>query len=130
MVSCQDFDRQHGCPVHESLLYLLCSFATNWEADMAKAYWIACYRSISNPAALADYAKLAGPAITAGGGRFLARGGTAKTYEAGIDQRTVLIEFDSVAQAIATHDSPGYQAALAALGNAAERDMRIVEGVG
>ncbi|MEJ0018856.1 MAG: DUF1330 domain-containing protein [Acetobacteraceae bacterium] len=96
---------------------------------MAKAYWIACYRSISNPAALADYAKLAGPAITAGGGRFLARGGTAKTYEAGIDQRTVLIEFASVAQAIATHDSPGYQAALAALGNGAERDMRIVEGV-
>ena len=44
---------------------------------MAKAYWIACYRSISNPAALADYAKLAGPAIIAGGGRFLARGGTA-----------------------------------------------------
>src|ERR1700704_5448635 len=60
------------------------------EAHMAKAYWIACYRSISNPAALAEYAKLAGPAIIAGGGRFLARGGTAKTYEAGIDQRTVL----------------------------------------
>jgi uncharacterized protein (DUF1330 family) len=56
---------------------------------MAKAYWIACYRSISNPGALAEYAKLAGPAIIAGGGRFLARGGTAKTYEAGIDQRTV-----------------------------------------
>ena len=99
------------------------------EEPMAKAYWIACYRSVSNPAALADYAKLAGPAITASGGRILARGGTAKTYEAGIDQRTVLIEFDSVAQAIAAHDSPGYQAALAALGNAAERDMRIVEGV-
>jgi uncharacterized protein (DUF1330 family) len=96
---------------------------------MAKAYWIACYRSISNPGALAEYAKLAGPAIIAGGGRFLARGGTAKTYEAGIDQRTVLIEFPSVAQAIAAHDSPGYQAALVALGNAAERDMRIVEGV-
>ena len=96
---------------------------------MAKAYWIACYRSISNPAALADYAKLAGPAIIAGGGRFLARGGTAKTYEAGIDQRTVLIEFPSVAQAIAVYDSPGYQAALAALGNAAERDMGIVEGM-
>lgn len=99
------------------------------EAHMAKAYWIACYRSISNPGALAEYAKLAGPAILAGGGRFLARGGTAKTYEAGIDQRTVLIEFPSVAQAIAAHDSPGYQAALVALGNAAERDMRIVEGV-
>ena len=97
---------------------------------MAKAYWVGCYRAISNPAALADYGKLAGPAITAGGGRFLARGGVAKTYEAGLDQRTVLIEFDSVAQAIAAHDSPGYQAALAVLGNAAERDIRIVEGIG
>jgi uncharacterized protein (DUF1330 family) len=96
---------------------------------MAKAYWIACYRSITNPTALAEYAKLAGPAITAGGGRILARGGVARTYEAGLDQRTVLIEFDSVAQAIAAHDSPGYQTALAALGNAAERDIRIVEGV-
>jgi uncharacterized protein (DUF1330 family) len=96
---------------------------------MAKAYWVACYRSISNPAALAEYAKLAGPAITAGGGRILARGGVAKTYEAGLDQRTVVIEFDSVAQAIAAHDSSGYQAALAALGNGAERDIRIVEGV-
>ena len=96
---------------------------------MAKAYWIGCYRSISDPTALAEYAKLAGPAITAGGGRFLARGGTAKTYEAGIDQRTVLIEFASVAQVIAAHDSPGYQAALKALGNAAERDIRIVEGI-
>ena len=96
---------------------------------MAKAYWIACYRSISNPDALAAYAKLAGPAISAGGGRFLARGGTAKTYEAGIAQRTVLIEFDSLAQATATHDSPAYQAALAALGDGAERDIRLVEGV-
>src|SRR5437763_890755 len=61
---------------------------TQPEEPMAKAYWIACYRSISNPDALAAYAKLAGPAIAAGGGRFLARGGTAKTYEAGIAQRT------------------------------------------
>lgn len=96
---------------------------------MAKAYWIGCYRSISNPDALAAYAKLAGPAITAAGGKFLARGGTAKTYEAGLDQRTVLIEFASVAHAIAAHDSPGYQAALAALGNGAERDIRIVEAL-
>jgi uncharacterized protein (DUF1330 family) len=65
----------------------------------------------------------------ASGGRFLARGLPAKTYEGGIDQRTVLVEFDSLAQAIAAHDSPGYQAALAVLGNAAERDLRIVEGI-
>ena len=96
---------------------------------MAKAYWVVCYREIKDPAKLAAYAKLAGPAITAAGGRFLARGGVKKTFEAGIDQRTVVIEFDSVEKAVAAHDSPGYQAALKALGNAAERDMRIVEGL-
>jgi uncharacterized protein (DUF1330 family) len=96
---------------------------------MAKAYWIATYRSISDPAALASYAKLAGPAIAAGGGRFLARGTAAKAYESGVLQRTVLIEFDSVEKAAAAHDSPGYQEALRALGKGADRDMRIVEGV-
>jgi uncharacterized protein (DUF1330 family) len=52
-----------------------------------------------------------------------------QVYEAGLQQRTVLIEFDSVAQAQATHDSPAYQEALAALAGGAERDLRIVEGV-
>ena len=97
---------------------------------MAKAYWVAVYRSISNPDALAEYAKIAAPAISAAGGRFLARGNPAKVYESGMNQRTVLIEFDSVEKAIAAHDSPGYQAALKALGNAADREIRIVEGVG
>ncbi len=94
---------------------------------MAKAYWISCYRSVSNPDKLAAYAKLAGPAIAAGGGKFLVRGMPAKTYEAGLNQRTVMIEFDSVAQAMAAHDSPAYKAALDALGDGAERDIRIVE---
>lgn len=96
---------------------------------MAKAYWVTTYRSVSNPDAVAAYAKLAGPAIAAGGGRFLARGVPAQTYEAGLQQRTVLIEFDSVEHAKTTHDSPAYQEALAALAGGAERDMRIVEGV-
>jgi len=96
---------------------------------MAKAYWVATYFSISNPAALAEYAKLAAPAIAAGGGRFLARGTAAKAYEKGLKERVVLVEFDSVDKAAAAHDSPGYQAALKALGNACERDLRIVEGV-
>ena len=96
---------------------------------MAKAYWIACYRSINNPDALAAYAKLAGPAIQAAGGRFVVRGAPAKTYEAGLNQRVVVIEFDGVTQATAAHDSAGYQEALKLLGNAAERDIRIVEGV-
>jgi uncharacterized protein (DUF1330 family) len=97
---------------------------------MNKAYWISAYRSIRDEAAVAAYAKLAGPALVAAGGRFLARGIPARVYESGIAQRTVLIEFDSVAQAIAAHDSPEYQLALRALGNGADRDLRIVEGVG
>ncbi len=96
---------------------------------MGKAYWIACYRAIKNPEALAAYAKLAGPAIQAAGGRFLVRGMPAKTYEAGENQRTVMIEFESVQAATAAHDSAGYQAALAALGDGAVRDIRILEGV-
>ena len=96
---------------------------------MAKAYWITCYRSISNPEALAAYAKIAGPAIQAAGGRFLVRGTPAKTYEAGQSERTVITEWDSVAKAIAGHDSPGYQEALRVLGNGVERDLRIVDGV-
>jgi uncharacterized protein (DUF1330 family) len=96
---------------------------------MAKAYWITCYRQISDPGKLAAYAKLAGPSIEAGGGRFLARGTAARAFEAGQAERTVVIEFDSVEHAIATHDGPGYQAALAALADGAVRDVRIVSGV-
>ena len=96
---------------------------------MPKAYWIACYRSVSDPDALAAYAKLAGPAIAAGGGRFLARGTAAHAYEDGLRERTVLIEFDSVEQAVALHDSAAYQEALKALANGAVRDLRIVPGV-
>jgi uncharacterized protein (DUF1330 family) len=96
---------------------------------MAKAYWISAYREIIDPNKLAAYAKLAGPAIEAGGGRFLARSVAARAYEAGVTERTVLIEFDSVEKAVATHDSPAYQAALAALEGGVVRDMRIVPGM-
>ncbi len=95
---------------------------------MAKGYWVTLYRSVSNPAALAEYAKLAGPAIQASGGRFLARGVAARAFEAGLNERSVVIEFDSVAQAIAAYESPAYQAALKILEGVAERDVRILEG--
>jgi uncharacterized protein (DUF1330 family) len=100
------------------------------ESAMAKGYWICFYRSISSPDAVAEYAKLAGPAIQGGGGRFLARGNPSKTYEAGKDLRTVVIEFDSVEEAKATFESQAYQAACKLLRNTAERDIRVVEGVG
>jgi uncharacterized protein (DUF1330 family) len=96
---------------------------------MAKGYWIATYFSISNPDAMAEYGKLAGPAIAAAGGRFLARGTAAKAYEKGLKERVVVIEFDSVDKAAAAHDSAAYQAALKVLGNGADRDLRIVEGL-
>jgi uncharacterized protein (DUF1330 family) len=96
---------------------------------MANAYWITCYREITDPEKLAAYAKLAGPAIEAGGGRILARGAAARAYEHGQLERIVVIEFDSVEQAVAAHDSPSYQAALALLKGGAVRDLRIVPGL-
>jgi uncharacterized protein (DUF1330 family) len=95
---------------------------------MAKAYWITFYRKIIDANKLAAYAKLAGPAIEAGGGRFLARATAAKAYEDGMLERTVLIEFDSVDHAVAVHESAAYQAALAALDSGVVRDFRIVPG--
>jgi uncharacterized protein (DUF1330 family) len=96
---------------------------------MAKAYWVNTYRSISNTAAFDAYARLAGPAIEGAGGRFLVRGNPAKVYESGLMQRVVVIEFDSLDQALEAHDSDAYQAALKALNNGADRDVRIIEGV-
>jgi uncharacterized protein (DUF1330 family) len=96
---------------------------------MAKAYWVVTYRSVKNPEAWQAYAKLAGPALTGAGGRFLVRNKPAKVYEAGLPERIVLIEFDSIDQAIAAHETPAYKEALKALGTGnVERDMRIVEG--
>ncbi len=96
---------------------------------MPKAYWVTCYRSISNPAALAAYAKLAGPATAPFGARYLARGTAAIAYEAGLKERIVITEFDSLEKAKAAHDSPAYQDAVRVLGDGAVRDVRIVEAL-
>jgi uncharacterized protein (DUF1330 family) len=96
---------------------------------MAIAYWIGCYREIKDPAKLAAYGKLAVPAIEAGGGRIVARAVAARVYEAGVEERTTVIEFPTVEQAIATYESPAYQAALKALDGGAVRDLRIVPGI-
>ena len=97
---------------------------------MAKAFWVATYRAITNPDKMTAYAALSGPAIVAAGGKILVRGMPSKVYDNGIMQRVVVIEFPSVESATKAHDSPAYQAALAALGDGADRDIRIVEGVG
>ena len=97
---------------------------------MPKAYWISAYRAINDDQALAAYAKLAGPALSAAGGRFLARGLPAAVKEHGLMQRTVVVEFDNLQAALAAYDSPAYQQAVAALGdNGVVREIRIIEGV-
>ena len=95
---------------------------------MTKAYWVATYREIMNQDNLTEYAKLAGPAIAACGGRFLARGLPAIAKEAGLIQRVVLIEFDSLELAKGAYESEAYQKALKALGSdSVIRDIRIIE---
>ena len=96
---------------------------------MAKGYWVSCYRAIKNADAVAEYAKLAAPAIEAGGGKFLARGGRLEAFEAGTKERTVIVEFPSFEQALATRNGDAYQAALKELGDGAERDFRVTEGI-
>ena len=97
---------------------------------MPKAYWVVTYRSVKNQEAWQAYAKLAAPAIQGAGGRFLIRNKPAMVYEAGMSERVVLVEFDSLDQAIACHDTPAYKEALKTLGTGnVERDMRVVEGV-
>jgi uncharacterized protein (DUF1330 family) len=96
---------------------------------MNKGYWVVAYRSISDESALKAYGKLAEVAIAANGGAILARTtGGLEAHEAGLKQRTVIVEFASFEQAQRTYASEAYQAALRVLGTAAERDFRIVEG--
>jgi len=96
---------------------------------MPKAYWVTCYRSISDPQKVAAYAKLAPAATAPFGARYIARGAAAAAFESGQKERIVIAEFPSVEQAIAAYRSPAYQEALKALGNGAVRDIRIVEAL-
>ncbi len=96
---------------------------------MPKAYWVTCYRSISDPQKVAAYAKLAPLATAPFGARYIARGAAAAAFESGQKERIVIAEFPSLDKAVAAYRSPAYQEALKALGNGAVRDIRIVEGL-
>jgi uncharacterized protein (DUF1330 family) len=97
---------------------------------MKKGYWVVVYRSLSDESAVKAYAALAGPAIESLGGRLLTRSASrVQPHEAGLQQRAVLVEFDSYETALAAYESETYGKALKALGSGAERDFRIVEGV-
>jgi len=96
---------------------------------MKKGYWVVAYRSISDESAVKAYGALALPAVESFGGRFLTRSTSQiQVQEAGLQLRTILVEFDSYDIALAAHESEAYRQALEALGSGAERDFRIVEG--
>ena len=97
---------------------------------MPKGYMISAHRSEANPSKRAAYLELAMPALKAAGGKPLSSGDCrVEARENGIVQRTVLIQFDSFEKAIAAYDSDAYQEALNALGDGADRDVRLFEGV-
>jgi uncharacterized protein (DUF1330 family) len=96
---------------------------------MAKGYWVTIYRKINDAAKLARYAEMAPKATAPFGCKYIARGTAANAYEAGLKDRVVISEFPSVEKANAAYNSPGYQEALRALGDGAERDLRIVAGL-
>ena len=96
---------------------------------MPKGYWVTIYRKINDPAKLAKYAEMAPKATGPFGCKYIARGTAASAYEAGLKERIVIVEFESVARAVEAHDSPEYQAALKVLADGVERDLRIVEGL-
>jgi uncharacterized protein (DUF1330 family) len=97
--------------------------------SMSKGYWASIYREVKDPAKLAAYALLAAPAVVAAGGKFIVRGVADEVREQGLKERTVLIEFPTYEAAVAAYDSDAYKKALDALGDGAERDLRILRGV-
>lgn len=90
------------------------------------ALWIA-HVDVTDPEAYGRYAALAGPAIAAHGGVFLARGGRYKQLEGNDRPRNVVARFPSYDAAIACYESPEYQAALDHARGASNRDLVIVE---
>lgn len=95
---------------------------------MAKGYWISAHRRPADPDKHAAYRAIAIDAIKAAGGKFLVLGGRSQAREYGLEQRSVVIEFESYDLALAAYETEDYKRALAALGDGAERDIRIVEG--
>ena len=96
---------------------------------MKKGYWVVAYRAISDESAAKAYSALAVPAVLSFGGRFLTRSTSqVQAHEAGSQQWTIIVEFDSYDIALSAHESETYQKALQALGSGADRDFRIVEG--
>ncbi|GAA6187269.1 DUF1330 domain-containing protein [Litorivita sp. NS0012-18] len=90
------------------------------------ALWIA-HVTVTDPDAYAKYAELAGPAIAAHGGAFIARGARFVQLEGKERPRNVVARFPSLEDAEKCYHSDAYQAALNHARGASERELMIVE---
>ena len=90
------------------------------------ALWIA-HVTVTDEDAYGKYAKLAGPAIAAHGGSFLARGGRFVQLEGKERPRNVVARFASVEDAVDCYNSDAYQKAVSHAKDASERELMVVE---
>ena len=97
---------------------------------MNKGYWVVAYRKVPNMATVKNYAALLIPMLDKCGGRMLVSPTSVVTAEeAGVEQMTIVVEFDSYEIALAAYESDDHKKTLAVLGPGVERDFRIVKGV-
>lgn len=97
---------------------------------MNKGYWVVAYRKVPNMATVKNYAALLMSVLEKCGGRMLVSPTSVVTVqEAGVEQMTIVVEFDTYEIALAAYESDDHKKALAALGPGVERDFRIAEGV-
>ena len=92
-----------------------------------KGYWIA-HVTVTDPDSYQKYVDGTGVAFAKYGARFLARGGKTEQLEGEGHPRNVVIEFDSMEQALACYRSPEYQAARAHRVDAGIANVMIMEG--
>jgi uncharacterized protein (DUF1330 family) len=95
---------------------------------MLKGYWIA-HVSVTDPEKYPDYIATAKPAFEEYGAKFKVRSGTHECVEGNTGERHVVIEFNSMADALACYNSDQYQKAAAIRASASTGSITIVEGV-
>lgn len=93
----------------------------------AKGYWIA-HNVVHDAEAYDKYRAANAAPLAEYGAKFLVRGGTQELREGAWNNRTVVIEFASYADALACYESKGYQAAKTLRDAVADGNLIIVEG--
>lgn len=84
---------------------------------------------VTDPLGYEEYKRLAGPTVTAAGGRYLVRGGAVEELEGEWPlKRFVILEFGSIAEAKNWWASPAYSVAKGIRQRTARTKMIVVEG--